>query len=179
MTFCSPVIQSRASSSAWQARELEGQRGRGRVAARGQFRAQRGHRGLVPAQHRGDGLGQPGSRPGRGAAHAGHVAFGPGLPVAGVGERQHPAEPGHRVAYLLAAQVRTEIAGRRLAHHGQARARGDALSLSQTSDSWPPTLRFHGGRRRSSRLRSSHAASWAESQTAASTRAMRATIGAR
>ena len=49
----------------------------------------------------------------------------------------------------------------------------------QTSASGPPGTRFHGGRYRRSRFRSSHAASWAESQTTASTRAIRATIGAR
>ena len=40
-------------------------------------------------------------------------------------------------------------------------------------------VRFNGGSDASSRLRSSHAASWAESQLTASIRATRATIGAR
>ncbi|HEX4091578.1 MAG TPA: hypothetical protein VHZ33_22930 [Trebonia sp.] len=58
--------------------------------------------------------------------------------------------------------------------------RADELSLIQTSFSWPPRgARFHGGRLASSRFRSSQAASWAETQTTASSRAMRATIGAR
>ena len=58
--------------------------------------------------------------------------------------------------------------------------RADWLSLIQTSFSWPPLgARFHGGRFARSRFRSSQAASWAESQTTASTRAVRATIGAR
>lgn len=63
--------------------ELEGQRERGRVAARGQFRAHRGYCGLIPAEHGGDGPGQFGPCPRRGTAHAGQVTFGPGLPVGG------------------------------------------------------------------------------------------------
>jgi hypothetical protein len=75
-------------------------------------------------------------------------------------------------------QPSRELEGQR--GRGGITARADSLSRIQTSASRPPLgLRFQGGLSRSSRFRSSHAASWAESHTTASRYAMRATIGAR
>ena len=89
-------------------------------------------------------------------------------------ERVHPLRARRPPAHLAAPEVGPEEADARCgsvrADESRRGASGEGSSRMLTGTSRPPTIRFHGGSDRSSRLRSAQAASCAESQTSASMR---------